>query len=149
MVLPSVFYLLANQHAVFGIDADNVSCLHIAAYNFPGNKRFNARLQIALEWSCTIDWVISAVYDKLFCAIGNFKSQIALTQSSSQRLGEDIHNMGKVFFTQGLEAYYLVKAVQEFRSEGSLKLCHNHFPRRLFNLSLCADSFEEMLTAKV
>lgn len=116
-----------DQFAVFGVN------LHAAAFavlvcgtnfardNLSAQHRFHMALQIPLERSCTINWIIRLVDDELFGAVCQLQRNLFCLQPLLQILHQQVDDAADVLAAQRFIKDDFVQTVEELRSEAGFQ----------------------------
>ena len=68
-------------------------------------------LQKSLEWSCTVDWVISIVDDVLFCSISHAKLNLFCLKTFFQIIHQQVNDIADILSGQWFIENDLVQTV--------------------------------------
>ena len=82
-----------------------------------GKKGFNIGLYKSLKWSCTVNFIVAVVDNKLFSAVCNNNIKLFFFQTNFKVFNKQVNNAADFALAQRFVEYNLIKSVQKFRSE--------------------------------
>ena len=121
------------------ITAKNISCHH----------GFHIFLKVSLQRSCTIDRIISVLYNVCLGCICKLDLKFLVLQSLVHICQHQIHNVSDVIFRQRFEQDDLIQTVQKLWSEVSSQVTHYLFLTLRTDIAFLVNAFQQIAGTNV
>ena len=117
--------------------------------HFARHKRFNLRLEVSLERSCTVDGIVGGVYHEVLCVLRDGQLQLLILHAAGKVCNLQIHDAVDVFTGQRLIEDDLVQSVKELGTEAALEQLADAPLGVLGDFTLTVDAVEDNIGAEV
>ena len=137
------------QSSIFTINLQGCFGDDVPSDDGAGKQGFKLGLNETLKRSCTVGWIVSRIYDKLLCIVGDLHGDLLILQTLVEVCDQKIYDAVDVLLGERLIEHDLVKSVQKLGTETALQQFGNRLTCFLVDLAACVNAIKNCTGAEV